>query len=147
MGRNAKRRSRGGSAGVPGKLWLENSSYISLEQLHRILLMHTISVFPASKRRRTEWTDSPFGRSVESAGIVLSDGSEPNKLSELCSNTWVRNCVSQQHGLCILDAVNIFHAGVEPAIFQKKLATFFKRCPNLDEVSIICRGYMYMSTS
>jgi hypothetical protein len=77
MGRNTRRRSRGGAVATGG---------------------------PASKRRkRAEWTDSPFGRSVESAGVVLSDGSEPNKLS------------------------------VEPAIFQKKLAAIFRRHPNTDE--------------
>ena len=47
-------------------------------------------LFPAPKRRkRTEWTDSPFGRSVESAGGVLSDGSGPNKLSMSSANDLV----------------------------------------------------------
>jgi Fanconi anemia group D2 protein len=75
MGKNARRRSRGGLDGAP-----------------------------ASKRRkRTEWTDSPFGRAVEPAGLVLSDGTEPNKLT------------------------------VEPAIFQKKLSALFRRHPNTQE--------------
>lgn len=90
--------------------------------------MHTMSclvLFSASKRRkRTEWTDSMFGRSVESAGLLLSDGSEPNQLST----------VIQAIALLYYKNGNCAAVGVEPAIFQKKLATFFRRQPNLDEV-------------
>ena len=40
-----------------------------------------------------EWAESPFGRSVESAGLVLSDGSGPNELSELSSMPLLHSCI------------------------------------------------------
>ena len=86
MGRNTKRRSRGGVIGGPGELKHKIYLLCIRHQLQSVLLMHTTCVDLASKKRkRAEWTDSPFGRSVESAGMALSDGSEPNQLSEWSS--------------------------------------------------------------